>query len=593
MGFRNAVSDCDLTDIQMEGHRFTWIKSAGTPHVIEERLDRAMASSDWLALFPEVKLINLLASHSDHSPILLQTEPVRQNFFKYSFKFENLWLKEEDVDEVVEEGWCREGNIEVTERVEACAEELQRWGRRKRTRFKEEIETCCEDMEKLRGRTDQRSVVRYQEVQNNHARLLVQKEAYWRQRAKMHWLKEGDLNTKFFHMSANARCKVKKVVKLVNDDDVVVTNQEGLCEVAKSYFESLFKAVEGNQEPVLSLIQPRVTDIDNERLTAPILKEEIHTALMQMHPDKSPGPDGFNPAFYQHFWQLCGDDIYDPVKSWLDREAVAERILQTPLFEEVKEDQLVWQFENHGMYTVKSGYKNHIKSKAADSNNNMDGGWGALWRSSAPPKTKHLLWRVCRTLTLASVSKETNEIAGTVAAIARCIWHNRNNWLWNGTKDSAKGVALMAAHMIGEWRAVNMHQQQQHLITTCPRDGWLKCNVDASFSQASGHTGWGWCLRNSNGVFVAAGTNMSTHKLTIVEGEAMAILEAMREAISRRWFNIVFESDSKVVVDAIHANHQGVSELSSIIASIRLLLQCNQNFEISSLSDKRIWRLTL
>ncbi|GAU41353.1 hypothetical protein TSUD_390390 [Trifolium subterraneum] len=215
----------------------------------------------------------------------------------------------------------------------------------------------------------------------------------------------------------------------------------------------------------------------------------------------------------------------------------------------------------------------------------------------------------------------------------------------------AKGVVLMAAHMVGEWHAVNMHQQQPHLITTVtsqtqqtpaassrssvvtgnqmlkksqiypslpltvvvphpstvvPRrylpfkvvetpfeysvaatiflfscsDRWLKCNVDASFSQASGHMGWGWCLRNSNGVFVAAGINMSTHKLTIVEGEAMAILEAMCEAISRRWFNIVFESDSKVVVDAIHANHQGVSELSSIIASIRLLLQCNQNFEI-------------
>ncbi|PNX81632.1 endonuclease/exonuclease/phosphatase family protein, partial [Trifolium pratense] len=78
-GFRNAVSDCDLTDIQLEGHRFTWIKSRGTPHVIEERLDRAMASSDWLALFPEVKLTNLVASHSDHSPILLQTDPVRRN----------------------------------------------------------------------------------------------------------------------------------------------------------------------------------------------------------------------------------------------------------------------------------------------------------------------------------------------------------------------------------------------------------------------------------------------------------------------------------------------------------------------------------
>jgi hypothetical protein len=205
-GFRSAVNDCDLTDIQLEGHRFTWIKSQGTSRVVEERLDKAMASCDWLALFPEVKLINLLASHSDHSPILLLTDPLLHTKYSYSFKFENLWLKEEDVGEVVEMGWRKETCAEVTDRVEACADELQRWGRRKRMRFKEEV--CSEEMENLRGRLDEISVRRYQELQNNHARFLVQDEAYWRQRAKMHWLKEGDLNTKFFHMSANTRRKV-------------------------------------------------------------------------------------------------------------------------------------------------------------------------------------------------------------------------------------------------------------------------------------------------------------------------------------------------------------------------------------------------
>jgi carbamoylphosphate synthase small subunit len=42
----------------------------------------------------------------------------------------------------------------------------------------------------------------------------------------------------------------------------------------------------------------------------PITKEELREALFQMHPDKAPGPDSFNPAFYQHFWDLCGDDIF-------------------------------------------------------------------------------------------------------------------------------------------------------------------------------------------------------------------------------------------------------------------------------------------
>jgi hypothetical protein len=101
--------------------------------------------------------------------------------------------------------------------------------------------------------------------------------------------------------------------------------------------------------------------------------------------------------------------------------------------------------------------------------------------------------------------------------------------------------------------ATNM-QQCQH-----PRNGWWKCNVDVSFSQASGHTGRGWCICNSYGIFVVARMNMCMHKLAIVEGEAMSILEAIREAISRGWSNIVFESDFKVMVYAIQANHHGVS----------------------------------
>jgi hypothetical protein len=101
--------------------------------------------------------------------------------------------------------------------------------------------------------------------------------------------------------------------------------------------------------------------------------------------------------------------------------------------------------------------------------------------------------------------------------------------------------------------ATNM-QQCQH-----PRNGWWKCNVDVSFSQASGHTGRGWCICNSYGIFVVARMNMCMHKLAIVEGEAMSILEAIREAISRGWSNIVFESDFKVMVYAIQANRHGVS----------------------------------
>ncbi|MCI22415.1 endonuclease/exonuclease/phosphatase family protein, partial [Trifolium medium] len=150
MGFRQAVSDCDLSDIQIEGHPFTWIKSRGTPHVIEERLDRAMASTSWLHLFPHVRLSNLLASHSDHSPILLHCKPTIRSPINRSFRFENSWLKEPDLEDVVIEGWGGRENLEVVDRVARCANTLQGWGKRKRVRFKEEIDECVRKMNELR-----------------------------------------------------------------------------------------------------------------------------------------------------------------------------------------------------------------------------------------------------------------------------------------------------------------------------------------------------------------------------------------------------------------------------------------------------------
>ncbi|CAJ2629979.1 unnamed protein product [Trifolium pratense] len=162
---------------------------------------------------------------------------------------------------------------------------------------------------------------------------------------------------------------------------------------------------------------------------------------------------------------------------------------------------------------------------------------------------------------------ETPNVAGAVATIAWCIWNNRNNWVWNGLKDTAKSIAMRAVHMTQEWQAVNDVQQQQTRIISAPvhalqrwqqpRIGWWKCNVDASFFNTSGHTGWSWCIRDSNDNFVAAGTNINKYHLSILEGEAMAILEAIREASTRGWSNIIFESDSKIVVDAIQASHRG------------------------------------
>jgi hypothetical protein len=85
-------------------------------------------------------------------------------------------------------------------------------------------------------------------------------------------------------MTATSRHRKKKIEKLVNDGNVVVTAQADLCEVALNYFNQLFKANSTVYEPVLSLISPKITYADNTSLAAPISKEELREALFEMHP---------------------------------------------------------------------------------------------------------------------------------------------------------------------------------------------------------------------------------------------------------------------------------------------------------------------
>jgi len=63
--------------------------------------------------------------------------------------------------------------------------------------------------------------------------------------------------------------------------------------------------------------------------TTSITNDELRQALFQKQPDKSPSSDGFNPAFYQRFWYVCGDDIFQGVVSWLDRGYFPSNLTET------------------------------------------------------------------------------------------------------------------------------------------------------------------------------------------------------------------------------------------------------------------------
>jgi hypothetical protein len=129
-------------------------------------------------------------------------------------------------------------------------------------------------------------------------RLLCQDDAYWRQRAKTHWYKDGDRNTKIFHASATARKKVNRILSLDDDAGNKVTNEQDLRDVARHYFVNIFQKQGGDFSSIINVINPSISALDNDKLTAPFTKDEFRIALFAMQLDKCSRPDGYSPGFY-------------------------------------------------------------------------------------------------------------------------------------------------------------------------------------------------------------------------------------------------------------------------------------------------------
>ena len=55
----------------------------------------------------------------------------------------------------------------------------------------------------------------------------------------------------------------------------------------------------------LGAVDRKISDTMNEDLLSEFRTEEIRRALKQMHPTKSPGPDGMSLVFFQRYWGYC------------------------------------------------------------------------------------------------------------------------------------------------------------------------------------------------------------------------------------------------------------------------------------------------
>lgn len=161
--------------------------------------------------------------------------------------------------------------------------------------------------------------------------LLVHEEMYWQQIAKSFWLRDGDSNSKFFHAYATTKKVRNFITSLKDNNGVQITDQESMSIVVRDYFLKLFSHVNNNPDDSPGAMENVITETQNADLVAEFTFEEFSVAVKEMHLDKSAGPDGLNPAFYQNFWNLLGREVFQCCVKWLKEVAFPADLNETTI----------------------------------------------------------------------------------------------------------------------------------------------------------------------------------------------------------------------------------------------------------------------
>lgn len=67
---------------------------------------------------------------------------------------------------------------------------------------------------------------------------------------------------------------------------------------------------------------------------------------------------------------------------------------------------------------------------------------------------------------------------------------------------------------------------------------------------------------------------------TAKKAESLCLLDALYWIISLGMDHVIFESDAKILVDAVHSKNPDISELGSIVDECKFILQSNQTFKV-------------
>ena len=281
---KELLFEFNAVDLGFSGNKFTWAKGRWGNTVVKRRLDRGVASISWRLAFPKASITHLGASKSDHTPILLDTLP-KESFAHRPFRFEAVWLRDERCHAVIEKAWNIEASgsdfVRLYKKQASTRDALRSWNKKVFGKCQDRINSLLQKIKQTQDKLPSyANDLLEQDLQTELAEWLVRSEVLWRQKSRELWLKFGDKNSKFFHLSTIIRRRINNIEVIKQNDGTWIRDQNSIRELFQANFINLFKEEDTCFPAHLEhLILPCITEEENDLLLQIPSPDDIKSTL--------------------------------------------------------------------------------------------------------------------------------------------------------------------------------------------------------------------------------------------------------------------------------------------------------------------------